>query len=344
MILRDHFSDEAIAAEEAATEERRERLRKEVNKKYGEVVVPAATKINQNRKIVSVSPIADINLGGGVPEGSWLILSGLPKAGKTVTALQVAANAQAQYNKPVYIGNVEHRINKKELQGIHGINIDKIEMIQSRKGKILSAQEFLQEFTTVIKDVPDCVLIIDSTSALCSEGEFANEMKAATRNEGPKLLAQFCRKMTGVVPVNNTLVIVIQHLIANTSGYGEAWFEDGGRKIQHQADTKLRCTSFQKWENAKKDDQIGQVINWQVKTAALTKPGGKFQSYLRYGYGIDDIKEYISLCLDMGIINKGGAWYKFGEYKLQGEDNLRIKLADDIEAFETLKTSVHGML
>ena len=323
----------------------RSQLRKELNKTH-DIVIPANELIIQDRKVVSVSPMADYNLGGGIPEGTWVLLSGLPKAGKTVTALQIAANAQQQYGKPVYIGNVEHRINKKELEGIHGLKIDEVEMIQSTKGKFLTSQDFLQEFTTVLKTIEECVLIIDSTSALCAEGEFSSIMneKAIGRNEGPKLLAQFCRKMTSVVPIQKSIVIVIQHLIANTSGYGEAYYEDGGRKMQHQIDTKLRCTSFQKWENVKKDDQIGQVINWQVKTAALTKPGGKFQSYLRYGYGLDDIKEYIQIGLDMGIINKGGAWYKFNDYKLQGEDNLRDGLAQDPQALQSLKDSIEQML
>ena len=326
---------------------KRDQLRKEINKNHNTSVVTQASElIVADKKVVSVSPMADYNLGGGIPEGTWLILSGLPKAGKTVTALQIAANAQKQYGKPVYIGSVEHRINKKELEGIHGLDVSEVEMIQSTAGKILTAQDFLQEFTTVIKSIPGCVLIIDSTSALCAEGEFANVMndKSLGRNEGPRLLAQFCRKMTGVVPVQNTIVIVIQHLIANTSGYGEPYYEDGGRKMQHQADTKLRCTTFQKWENTKKDDQIGQVINWQIKTAALTKPGGKFQSYLRYGYGLDDIKEYMSLGLDMGVIEKGGAWYTFGNLKAQGEDKLRAALADSPDTLEQLKQQVQQML
>jgi len=324
--------------------QKREQFRKETNKKYGEVVIPANQLVTRNRKVIPISPIADFNLGGGVPEGSWLILSGLPKCGKTVTALQIAANAQQIYDKPVYIGSVEHRIEKKELEGIHGLNVDEVDIIQSTAGKILTAQEFLQEFTTAIKDVPECVLVIDSTSALCAEGEFASEMKSAGRNEGPKLLAQFCRKMTGVVPVQNSLIIVIQHLIANTSGYGEPWFEDGGRKIQHQADTKLRCTTFQKWENSKKTDQIGQVINWQIKTAALTKPGGKFQSYLRYGYGLDDIKEYISLGLDMGIMDKKQSWYSFEDERAHGEDQLYSLFSEDAVRLATLKDQVKIML
>ena len=321
----------------------KEQVRKEINSKYGEVLISADKIANRERKIVSVSPMADYNLNGGIPEGSWVILSGSPKCGKSTTALQIAANAQEQYDKPIYIGNVEHRLNKKELEGIRNLNVPEVESIQSREGKILTAQDFLQEFTTIIKSVPGCVLIIDSTSALCAEGEFASEMKSAGRNEGPKLLAQFCRKMTGVVPVQRAIVIVVQHLIANTSGYGEAYYEDGGRKMQHQIDTKLRCTSFQKWENKEKE-QVGQVINWQIKTAALTKPGGKFQSYLRYGYGLDNIKEYISLGLDMGLIEKGGSWYTFGTHKAQGEDNLRQFLIDNETTYTELQEAVHTML
>lgn len=322
---------------------RREQLRKEITKKYGEVIIPATQIVEKERKVISVSPIADYNLNGGVPEGSWLLLSGAPKCGKTTTALQIAANAQNQYGKPVYYGNVEQRIEKKELTGIHGLNIGDMEIVQSYEGKILSAQEHLQEYTTILKDVPGCILIIDSTSALCSEGEFASDITAQARNEGPKLLATFCRRMAPIVPVNKALVIIIQHLIANTSGFGEAQFEDGGRKMQYQGDTKLRCTSFQKWENTKKE-QIGQILNWQVKTAALTKPGGKFQSYLRYGYGIDDIKEYISLGLDMGIIEKGGSWYTFGDNKCQGEDKLQNLLLEDSTKIQLLKQQIESML
>lgn len=318
------------------------KIKKDINKKYGNVMVTADEIVNKDRKIISVSPVIDY-YAGGIPEGSLGILSGVPKTGKSVTALQIAANAQQQYNKPIYIGNVEHRLNKKELSGIHNLDTSKIEMIQSIQGKILSSEDFLQEFIEIIKSVPECVLIIDSTSALCAEGEFTEEMRATGRNVGPKLLAKFCRKVGDTISVQNSVIITIQHLIANTSGYGEPYFEDGGRKIQHRADWKLRSTSFQKWENSDKK-QIGQVTSWLTKTSALKSPGTKFKSYIRYGYGIDDIKEYINMGLDMGVIEKGGAWCSFCGYKVQGEDNLRQKLLEDTESLNKLKNEIDSML
>jgi recombination protein RecA len=324
------------------------KVKNEINKKYGTNIVIKAEEITEKpRKIVSVSPAIDIALSGGIPEGSWVLLSGLPKSGKSISALQIAANAQQQYSKDIFIGNVEHRINKKELVGIHNLDVSKIEVIQSQKGKILMAQDFLQEFTNIIKTVPGCVLVIDSSSALCAEKEYSEDITSQARNEGPKLLANFCRKMASVVPIQDVILIIIQHLIANTSGYGSPYYEDGGNKIQYQADVKLRCSSFQKWNSVQNDDstRIGQVANWQVVTSALGPPGGKVQSYIRYGYGIDDIKELIGLALDMGIIMKGGAWYsithKEQEYKVQGEEKIRALLLENNDLFNHIKQQIN---
>jgi recombination protein RecA len=318
-------------------------LKKDINKKYEtNVLINANEIIDQDRKVVSASPAIDFGLNGGIPEGSWVLLSGTPKCGKSTLALQIAANAQCQYGKDVFIGNIEHRINKKELSGIHNLDISKVEVIQSQKKKILMAQDFLQEFTNIIKTVPGCVLIVDSSSALCAEKEFTEDITSQARNEGPKLLANFCRKMASIVPVQDVILIIIQHLIANTSGYGSPYYEDGGNKIQYQADIKMRCSSFQKWNSTQTDDltRIGQVVNWQVITSSLGPPGGKIQSYIRYGYGIDDIKEMIGLSLDLGIIEKGGAWYTFGELKTQGEEKLRNALLENPDKLEELSQAI----
>jgi recombination protein RecA len=325
-------------------------LKKDINNRHDAKIMLSANEIvDKERKIINISPALDFGLGGGIPEGSWVLLSGTPKCGKTTLALQIAANAQQQHNKPIFIGNVEHRINKKELTGIHNLDISKIEMIQSQKGKVLMAQDFLQEFTNIVKNVPGSVLIIDSTSALCAEKEFTEDITSQARNEGPKLLATFCRKMASVVPVNDVTLIIIQHLIANTSGYGSPYYEDGGNKIQYQADIKLRCSSFQKWNLIQTDDatRVGQVVNWQIITSALGPPGAKIQSYIRYGYGVDDIKEYIGLGFDLGIISKAGksSWcsfmYQEKEYKAQGEEKMRNLLIENPDVLEYLKTQIN---
>jgi len=295
-------------------------------------IVEASTLIEKPKRIISVSPSIDVGLSGklklGVPEGSWVLLSGAPKSGKSTCALQLAANAQEQYDKPVYYGNVEGRIKSRDLQGIHNLDINKVKLIQSEKGNILSAEAHLTEYIKIIKEIPGCILIIDSTSALCEQAEMDVEIKSDRRSSGAKLLASFCRQAGPIVTIQDSDIILIQHMIANTgmSAAYSPFYESGGNKIQFQADVKLRCTSF-KQKGVDGSPAYGQVISWKVHTSAIGPPGGKIQSFLRYGHGLDEEMELIMIAQDLGIIGKAASWLSISideqEIKAQGEEKLR---------------------
>lgn len=59
---------------------------KDLEKKYVKgVCVSADTIIEQQKKIISMSPKMDIGLSGGIPEGTWILCSGSPKRGKALS-------------------------------------------------------------------------------------------------------------------------------------------------------------------------------------------------------------------------------------------------------------------
>ena len=183
--------------------------------------------------------------------------------------------------------------------------------MRSIRGKIIGAEEFLTAVTNIIKNNPGAVVVIDSTSALCSAKELTSDITGQARSLGPKILASFCRQMGPVVTVNNCIIISIQHLIANTSGFGASQYEDSGRKVQYQGDVKMRCKSSQVWKE--EEIQIGQRTEWTVSWSALGPPGATVVSWLRYGVGIDETTELIDLCLDIGLISSPpkSSWYNF---------------------------------
>ena len=78
---------------------------KEIIKKYGNVISTGNQILDQRKdfKAISVGPSIDISLGGGIKEGSWVILTGDPKCGKTTTALQIAANCQKEGRHIIYL-------------------------------------------------------------------------------------------------------------------------------------------------------------------------------------------------------------------------------------------------
>lgn len=324
----------------------REQLRASIIKKYGEGIAREMTELKDESKIIiPVSPTMDRALHGGIPEGSWVILSGPEKMGKTTLALQIAANAQQpEYGgKTVYYLDVEGRFKDMNLNTVASFQSDKCEHIRSQFGKILSAEDYLNIAMDIIKGHPGCILVIDSASALCAAKEMTGELTAQARNDGPKLLATFCRQMGNVVPINNVTVIMIQHLIANTSGYGPTKMEDGGNKIKYQVDVKLRGKGAEKWLDTE-NNQIGQLANWDVVCSALGPPGAKVQNYVRYGYGIDNIMETIELASDFGIINKAGAWYSFDyneeEVKVQGMEKMHKLFTEEPEKFKFIAEQV----
>ena len=324
------------------------KLKDDVAKQFGsEIIVNGNAIVDRKSMIIPVSPSLDIVLNGGIPEGSFVVLTGQPKCGKTTTSLDFAATAQRpeykgvlKESREVYYLNIEGRLKKRDLEGIPGLNLDKFHVIGSQQGKILHAEEYLQIAERIINEVPGSVLIIDSYSALCTEAEITSDMDKMQRADGAKLLAKFCRKVANIIPVNKNIVIGITHLMGNPTGYGAEFKEKSGQAIAYQTDIKLRAKSFKPWALGADTTQIGQEIEWQVVCSALGPPGGSITSYLRYGKGIDKYTELISFAVDIGLINKGGAWYTYNNEKFQGVEKVRQYFVDNPDKYALLETSV----
>jgi recombination protein RecA len=332
-------------------------IKEAVMKDFGnDIILSGSSIVDRKSVVIPVSPALDMILNGGIPEGSFVVLTGQPKCGKTTTSLFLAATAQQeQYaggikgGRKVYYLNIEGRLKKRDLEGIPGLDLNRFDVIGSQQGKILHAEEYLQIAERIINEEPGSVLIIDSYSALCTEAEITSEMDKMQRADGAKLLAKFCRKVANVIPVNRNIVIGITHLMGNPTGYGAEFKEKSGQAIAYQTDVKIRAKSFKPWVLSSDSTQIGQEVEWQVLCSALGPPGGQITSYIRYGEGIDKYMEVIILASDMGLINKGGAWYtldylKEEKPKFQGTEKVRQYLVDHPEAYDKLYIEVKNMM
>jgi len=325
------------------------KLIEDVAKQFGdEIILDGSAIVDKPTLVIPVSPSLDIILNGGIPEGSFVVLTGQPKCGKTTTSLDFSATAQKKEyahssfkdGRHVYYLNIEGRLKKRDLEGIPGLDLTKFHVIGSQQGKILHAEEYLQIAERIINEIPGSVLIIDSYSALCTEAEITSDMDKMQRADGAKLLAKFCRKVANVIPVNKNIVIGITHLMGNPTGYGAEFKEKSGQAIAYQTDIKLRAKTFKPWTLSADSTQVGQEIEWQVLCSALGPPGASITSYIRYGQGIDKHTELINFAVDIGLINKGGAWYTYGKEKFQGMEKLRQYFIDHGDEYKNLEKSV----
>ena len=336
------------------TKDQKEANLKKILKNIGKCVFTGKEiyEEKKNLKTLSIGPSLDFALNGGVQEGSWLKMTGLPKSGKTSTALQIAANAQAEGRKVIYL-DAEGRIKSHNLDGIEGLDLDKMEIIRSSEDKIFCAEEFLSLLETmiVLPENEGALVIIDSLSSLIPLRDLESVGVDGERRPGlPKILGDFTKRMGQVIPRTKTIVLMIGHLITNTSGYGKKHIEDGGLKIQYQADTMMQVKRSDPWIVGQQ--KIGQIITWTIGTSSLGASGTEAVSYFRYGKGLDQIKEIIEIAEDFDIVEKSGAWYTLSymekhdkeydekKYKFQGVDNLYNYLSENPEDMNYLKQEV----
>lgn len=337
-----------------------EMILKETNKELGDGILKDGHELlNKQQIIVPISPALDV-VCGGVPTGGFTTLYGPPKVGKTITALQLAANAQdIKYKSPgedegryIYYHNIEQRIQPRDVAGISNLNMDRFKWIESKKGNILTAEKHLAQAYREITTHPGCIVIIDSVAALLTESEATKGMDEVQMAAGAKLMAKFCRKVSGAVSVNDCMVICITQLMGNP-GMGAGNKEKGGFALGYQVDTKLQATHHTPWKIGGEDsDPIGQIVHWKVINSPIKSPGRKADSYIRYGIGIDKVWELSELAESLGIIDKAGAWYtcKFmqshvtdyneKEYKFQGKAKLVDYLNNDKKALDILQKEV----
>ena len=164
-----------------------------LSKKYGNII-ESGTKVLEsleNYDTISVSPVLDLALGGGLREGQCVVMTGDPKTGKTTTALYAAAKAQAK-GKKVYYLNTEGRLTKENFRGIKGLDIDAIQIVQATDDTpIVSAETYLNVLERLIKEEPDLFVIVDSTSNMVPQDEIDGEIRTGVRNALPRLLSMF---------------------------------------------------------------------------------------------------------------------------------------------------------
>lgn len=338
---------------------------KEFLKKYGQYVTTGERVLEQkkNYKVISISPATDLALGGGIKEGSWLMLSGPPKSGKTTTSMQIIANCQAEGRKIIYL-DIEGRLKEMNFE-VPGIDPSKVTVIRSEK-EPLSAEDFL-EIGKQLVSLPEnegCVLVIDSISSLIPKRDLGEVVDGQTRPGLPKILSDFCKKMGQIVPNQRALVIMITHMITNTSGYGAGKMADGGVKIQYQADTRMEVKGVTPWETGTKEENkqvIGLKVKWKAICSSIGKPNVEYESWIRFGHGIDKVQEIINIAGELGLIDVNASWFDLDYLsepeakaeaelppdfnpKLQGQEKVYNFLTSHPKAYAILERKVKEML
>ncbi len=225
--------------------------------------------------------------------------------------LHLAGKAQKQ-GFIVWYMDVEGRLKGMNLTGIKELDIseDKFIPVQSTPDKILTSQDFLNSVEKILKTCPKAFVIIDSISALVDEKEYLGGLGTETRGHSAKVVSQFIGLVGQLVSATNSIVAGVVHLIANTSGFGSPVAEKCANRWVFQSDIQLRIKYIDVWKTGSgaSEKVIGQIVHWKCNTSALGQPFGLADTYLRFGYGPDELYEIMEFGKACGLLEQAGSW------------------------------------
>lgn len=323
--------------------------KKKLDKLMKSAVCNANSVTDKKYDIISISPVIDDIMGGGFKVGTSMIITGVFKGGKTCTTLHIAKKFQAAGYKVYYL-NIEHRLTKRDLEGIDGLDLseDKFAVVQSTPGTILSGEDFLRILRSKIETESNCLFIADSYSNLCSQELFDGDIGDRFRDPMPLKLSAFCKVVSSYLAINNNTLIGITHEIANQApsmgGAKKLKIEASGNKIQYASDYKLRVKYSGAITGADGKSEIGKEINWVCTWSCLGPPNREGTTRLIYNKGIDEVGELVNIAIECGAVKQAGAWYSIGEHKAQGLEKFMVMLGEHPELLGVIKSTVNERL
>jgi recombination protein RecA len=308
-------------------------------------LIPASQLTEHEGKVIPTVLSMDIALRGGIPQGTNVLIAGKQKSGKTTFALTFAAKAQIEDPEvKVFFFDAEGRLRSDLLHCINGLDHERLFIVKSNTSKILSGEDFLNLVINTLKDNPKCICILDSIAALAPEAELTSLIgDSGRRASTPSMMYSVLRQTSQVLAVNHSTFIGLTHLIANPSGYGKTTSVVGGNAQQYQSSVWLESPYFETLTNSQQE-RIGQICHFNVMASALGGPGAKVSLPIVYGQGIDEIRDLITVAMEVGLIQQGGAWYTMPDTELipsmAKEDSPKICGIDRVLEFLRSKPEI----
>ncbi len=265
----------------------------------------------------------DLALGiGGVPKGRVVEIFGPESSGKTTLALHVAAEAQAQGGMVAFV-DAEHALDIGYARKL-GVDVDSLLVSQPDTG-----EQALDITEILVRSGAIDVLVVDSVAALVPRAEIEGDMGDSHMGLQARLMSQALRKLTGTISKSMTCVIFINQIRMKIGVmFGNPETTTGGNALKFYASQRL---DIRRVGSIKEGDQIvGNRTRVKVVKNKIAPPFKDAEFDILYGTGISKEGDILDLGVDLGIVEKSGAWYSFGEERIgQGRENVKRFLSEN---------------
>ena len=279
----------------------------------------------------------DLALGiGGLPKGRIIEIYGPESSGKTTLALHVLAQAQKAGGEVAFI-DAEHALDITYARAL-GVKVEDMLVSQPDTG-----EQALEITEALVRSGAIDVIVVDSVAALVPRAEIEGEMGDSFVGLHARLMSQALRKLAGAINKTNCIVIFINQLREKVGVmYGNPEVTTGGRALKYYASVRI---DIRRVEGLK--DSSGQFIGNHTRAKIVKNkvapPFREAEFDIMFGEGISKMSELIDVGVKLGIVQKSGAWFNYGDIRLgQGRDNAKQFLKDNPEIANDIEGQIRA--
>ena len=240
-----------------------------------------------------------------------------------------------------------------------GVDVDNVYLVRLHTQ---TAEQFLDQVMRVVRDTDDVgLIIIDSIAVLVPQLVHGESFEQKSMGGNSKVVTDFCNEVCPVLGEKDIACIIINQARDDLKNpYAEFSIPCGnGLKLASSL-----ILTFQKGklldaagneQKASYETPQGNLVWVRVQKTKIFKPDRRVAFYtLSYDYGVDVVADLIPMAVDLGVIDKSGAWFKIknpdtgelltyedGEIiKFQGQANLMSFLRENKQVFDFINDYV----
>ena len=273
----------------------------------------------------------DLALGiGGLPRGRVVEIFGPEASGKTTLTLTVIREVQRQGGVAAFV-DAEHAFDATFAK-IIGVNLDDLLISQPDTG-----EQALEITETLVRSNAVDIIVIDSVAALTPRAEIEGEMGDSHVGLQARLMSQALRKLTGAISKSKTCVVFINQLREKIGVmFGNPETTPGGRALKFYSSVRLDLRRIAAIKEG--DLVVGSRVRARVVKNKVAPPFREAEFEILHNEGISKTSSILDSALNLGIIEKSGAWFNRGQERLgQGRETViklfkeKPKLMDEVE-------------
>jgi recombination protein RecA len=191
----------------------------------------------------------------------------------------------------------------------------------------------LETVIALVESKAVSIVAVDSVAALVPRAELEGEMGESHMGLQARLMSQAMRKLVGICNTNGVTVIFINQLREKIGVmFGNPEVTTGGRALKFYSSIRLDVRRDANGAIKEGDQIIGHRLKIKAAKNKVATPFHETVVDLIYGKGIDRKADLINYAVNLGVVEKSGAWYSYKTDRLgQGLRGTSDNLSPDLE-------------